>query len=222
MSSPLKIKTAEEIKSQMIEHVVGGIVYEQDELHKNDSAAPTYPEDDPSSGIYELRCGLPDIENGTLVSVERIWGMYNDSFHEFQRNSDYTINTTTNKITFINNPDAVTNFYVSYRYDQKYKSKITNVGRGTVNDMILSAVARVASDGGDNTRTVKDGAYVNSAVGNDLDQIAALINITRNPANPAEGFVTVFRNGTGGNSVIPIGAKFSTSAIGNATAIVFE
>lgn len=222
MSSPLSIKTAEEIKSQMIEHVVGGIIYQQDELHKNDPAAPTYPEDDPASNYYELRCGLPDITNGELVSVERIWGMRDDSFYEFQRNTDYTIDTTTNSITFINDPDAVTNFYVSYRYDQKYTSKISNVGRGTVNDMILTAVSRVASEGGDNTKLVKDGAYVNTAVGDDLDQIAALINITRNPANPAEGFVTVFRNGTSGNSVIPIGAKFSTSAIGNAKAIVFE
>lgn len=222
MSSPLQIKDASEIKSRMIEHFISGIVTIQDEEHSTDVSNPTYNEDDPGSDTYILRCGLLDITNGLLVTIDRIYGILGGSLYEFIQNTDYVVYINTNKIIFSNAPDNMTIFKVTYKYNQQFSSKVTNVGSGTVTDMLLSVFALRIKEMSDAIEKVKAAAYIDSAQGDDLDQLVALANISRNPATSASGYVTVYRSGTGDNLTIPIGSIFSTDTTELKEGTVFE
>ena len=94
--SPFRVKSSKEIYDEMVEHLIDGVVIVQDELHNNSISDPTYAEDDPSVFRFVLRCGLLDITDGELLSVERVWGKREESFYEFIPDTDYILATASN------------------------------------------------------------------------------------------------------------------------------
>lgn len=223
MATPFKIKSATDVKDEMLEHLVSGTPTVHDELHRNSVSNPAYTTDSPPL-TYRLQCGLPDIENGQIVSVERVWGKRNDSFYEFSIIDDFSIDTSTNDIIFINGqePDLDTEFFVEYKYDQKYKSPITNVGQGSVVDMIFSPVSLRIAELMRGAELVKKAAFIDTSEGDDLDELVKLINLTRKSASKANGFVTVYRDSSSGNVTIPTGLQFSSNATELKRAMLFE
>lgn len=221
--TPINIKTATEVRNDLYEHIVSGIVTIVDELHRNDSNNLVYDEDSPPL-TYQIQSGLPDISNGILKNITRIWGIKNESFYEFVLEADYTFDVIENTITFVNGnePDDTTEFYVSYKYDQQYKSGITNIARGTVADSLISAFSFTIGETFRAILLAKLAASIDDAVGTDLEQLVALIGMEKKNASVANGFVTVFRGTTSGKVEIPIGTQFSTDATDVVNSVIFE
>lgn len=223
MSSPFKIKSASEIKDELIEHLVNGTPTIHDESHLNSVSNPTYVDDIPPY-TYKLQCGLPDVTDGQLITIERVWGKKNSNFFEFTIVNDFSINTDTNQLIFIagNEPDLETDFYVDYKYDQKYKSELTNAGRGSVVDLLFSPIANRIAEVMNSLQLVKNAAFIDTALGSDLDELVKLVNLTRKQASKANGYVTVYRDSSSGKTIIPAGLQFSTNATQLKKAILFE
>jgi hypothetical protein len=221
-NSPFYKKPASEIRDDLLEEVVGGIVNLQDELHRNDVANKAYSDDSPPL-TYRLQCGLPEVA-GILTSVSRIWGVKNNTFKEFDLTTDYTINTITNDLVFESGqePDSGTEFFVTYKYNQGYTSGITHVARGTVTDSIISAVSFKISELYNAIALAKVASFIDEALGDDLDQLVKLINVTRKSASKSSGFVTVFRGTISGTVAIPAGTQFSTDATSTKNPVIFE
>ena len=129
---PFVSKEPKEILGELLEHVVTGIVKVDHEEHTYSSGTTT----------YELICGYPDIASGSLIEVNRLWGIVDGSFHEFVENVDFTISLSSNEITFITAADHTTSFFISYRYDQHIVSGLTDIATGSVTQVLLQSVAR--------------------------------------------------------------------------------
>jgi len=220
--SPFVLKTASQIKSELLEHIINGYVPIVDEKHNNDSTNKLFSGDSPPLS-YKIQCGAPDLANGVLVSIDRIWGVRNSSFYEFQLTTDYTFDTSTNTLTFVNGnePDLGTQFAVSYKYDQGYSSGITNTAPGTVIDSLISGVAFKLAEMYNAILLAKVSAFIDQAVGDDLAQLLLLINVKKKSASASSGYVTVFRSTISGTVSIPIGIQFSTDASDTLNAIFF-
>lgn len=194
---PFISKDATEILGELMEHVVTGIV-------KIDHEEYTF-----SSGVstYTILCGLPDVVGCTLVEVNRLWGVKDGSFHEFVEKTDFTIDLPNNRITFTNDPDDTTSFFVSYRYDQHFTSSITDVSEGSVTRTLLQSFARQVASCWRSLELIKAAAYIETAQGDDLDELLKLVGVTRNAATVASGYITFYRDGGGGQTTVPVGTQ---------------
>ena len=194
---PFVSKNATEILGELTEHVVTGIV-------KIDHEEYTF-----SSGVstYTILCGSPDITNGTLVEINRLWGVVDGSFHEFVENTDFTVDLPNTQITFVNDPDNATSFFVSYRYDQQFTSNITDVSEGSVTRTLLQSFARQLASCWRSLELIKAAAYIETAQGEDLDELLKLVGVTRNVATGASGYITFYRDGTSPQTTVPVGTQ---------------
>jgi len=208
--SPFVTKTSSEIFGELLEHVTAGIVKIDNEEETFESGTDT----------YDLLCGSPDITNGLLVEVNRIWGERSSSFFEFIEGTDYTVDIDNNQITFLNDPDDTTLFYISYRYDQQFVSGITDISDGSVTNVLLTSIARNISAAWQSLELLKASAYIDTAQGDDLDEVLTLVGVTRNLDSVSSGFVTFYRATASGDSEIPINTQVvANTADGN---IIFE
>ena len=193
---PFVAKDAGEILGELLEHIVTGIV-------KVDYEEYTY-----SSGTdtYTILCGSPDVTNGLLVEINRIWGVRGGSFYEFIENVDFSVDTDNNQITFVNTPDDTIPFFASYRYNQQFTSSITDISEGSVARVLMTSVSRQFDSMWKSLKLLQSAAYIESAQGDDLDEVLKLVGITRNEATGASGYITYYRESTGGSSLIPVGS----------------
>lgn len=197
---PFVTKSANEILGELQEHVVIGVV-------KIDHEEYTF-----SSGVstYTILCGSPDVANGALIAVNRLWGVVGGTFYEFVENTDFTVDLPNNQITFIIDPDDTVSFFVSYRYDQQIVSGITDVSQGSVTYTLLQSFSRQIASCWRSLELIKASAYIDTAQGDDLDELLKLVGVTRNVATGATGYVTFYRDGVGGPSdptLIPVGSQ---------------
>jgi hypothetical protein len=209
----------------MLDHLINGIVFTQDEMHRNDAANKAYTGDDPANQTYELQCGLPDITVGELISVERVWGIKSSSGYDFVRNTDYTYDTTTNELIFESaalDPDDETEFYVSYRYDQKFTSGLSAYQSGSVVNMIFAPVSISFGNIYAELGNIKDAALIDYALGDDLDEVVKLLNITRNQPVGATGHIIGYRTGTSGDQIVSLGSQVKTNATPTNPSTFFE
>ncbi len=224
--TPFITKSSALIRDQMLEHFLFGIVRIENEQHKNSVGNPTYPEDAPPF-TYELRSGqddTPAITNGVLVVVERVWGVFSGSFFEFRQNIDYTVDLTSNEITFSSGkePDTDTIFEVSYGYDQQYSSGVTTSEPGSTTDLIFSPIAIQVAVLHRQLESARAAAFIETAQGDDLDDLVALLNVIRNASTKSSGFVQVSRSGVSGDVTIAAGATFASNATNTKRAVLFE
>lgn len=196
-NTPFVTKNASEILGELMEAVVAGIMPVTNEEHTFTSGTST----------YTLTCGSPDISNGQLLEVNRIYGQMDNSFYEFLKNTDFTVDLSSNEITFINDPDDETSFYVTYKYDQKMTTGITDVEEGSVTRVLLQSFARQMAAINETARLIRSSAYISTAEGQDLDDLLELVGVTRNEATVASGYVTFYRDGSSGNATIPLNTQ---------------
>ena len=209
-NTPFKTKGATEILGELMEAVVSGTMPVTNEEFTFESGTST----------YTLACGSPEISDGQLIEVNRIFGKQDDSFYEFLKNTDFTVDLSNNQITFINEPDDQTSFYVSYRYNQTVTTGITDVEEGSVTRVLLKSFSQQMASLYETARLIKASAYIGTAEGQDLDDLLELIGVTRNEATVSSGYVTFYRDGTNGNSVISSGSQVAARA--NNGNVVFE
>lgn len=225
MSSPYQERTATQVKNDLIEHLVSGIVTVHDEKHRNSTTDKEYVGDAPPS-TYLLQCGIPDITDGTLVAVERVYGVKDESHREFVYGVDFTIDTTTNNLIFDTanslEPDVDSEFYVTYKYNQQYTSGITNVGRGTVSEMLISSIAQRFGEVYAALTASRLDSFIDTAQGDGLVQLVKLIDLEKKDASKSSGYITVFRTSPSGNLIVSVGTVFSTDATDNIDLILFE
>ena len=197
---PFVSKDAGEILGELLEHVVVGIVKVDHEVYTFSSGTST----------YTILCGSPGITDGALVEINRIYGVIDGDFYEFIEGTDFTTDLDNNQITFINDPDDTTSFVASYRYDQQVTSGITDITQGSVTRTLLQSFSQQLASCWRSLELIKAAAYLESAEGDDLDELLKLVGMTRNAATGASGFVTFYRDGVGGPSdptTIPLGSQ---------------
>jgi len=196
-TQPFVSKTADEILGELMEQVVVGIVSVYNEEYTFSSSTDT----------YELLCGSPDITDGVLVNVDRVWGIKGGSYYEFSLTTEFTVDLTTNEITFTTDPDDNTTFAVTYRYDQRSTSGITDVSVGSLTLTLLQASARQFAAAWRSLELVKASAYIDTALGDDLNELVKLVGIERNPASVASGYVSFYRTSTGSEGTVDSGVQ---------------
>ena len=193
---PFVSKTASEILGEILEHIVTGVV-------KVDYEQYTY---NVGTDTYALLCGSPDISTGLLVEINRIWGIIDGSFYEFIENVDFSVDTDNNEITFTNTPDDTTDFFVNYRYNQQFTSSITDVSDGSVTRVLMTSVSRQFASMWKSLELLQAAAWIDTALGDDLDEVLKLVGVERNEATVASGYITYYRETTAGQTLIPAGS----------------
>ena len=196
-TQPFVSKTADEILGELMEQVVVGTVPVYNEEYTFSSGTNT----------YELLCGSPDITNGVLINIDRVWGIKGGSYYEFSLITEFTVDLTTNEITFSTDPDDNTTFAVTYRYDQRSTSGITDVSVGSLTLTLLQASARQFAAAWRSLELVKASAYIDTALGDDLNELVKLVGIERNPASVASGYVSFYRTSTSGETTVNSGVQ---------------
>lgn len=203
-TQPFIGKSADEILGELFEQVIAGIVPIYSEEYTYSSGTDT----------YTLLCGSPDITDGRLISVERVWGVVSGSFKELAQTTDFSVDLANNQITFITTPDDNTVFAVTYRYDQRVVSGITDISEGSVTRVLLQSAAYQFSAAWRSLELVKASAYIDTALGDDLDEVVKLVGITRNVATVSSGYVTLYRTSTGSEDTVSSGAEVSAQTSG--------
>lgn len=192
---PFISKTVDGIYEELMEHVVDGIVTVNDEKI-------TYAT---GTSEYVLSCG-GDVVSGLLIEVDRLWGVSDDSFKQFVNGTDFNVDSLNNEVEFVtgHEPDDGTTFNVTYRYDQQVTTGLTDVSMGSVLGTLLRSAARQLASTWRSLELVKAAAYLDTATGDDLDELVTLVGVTRKVAVGATGYVSFFRTGSSGNSVVPL------------------
>ena len=196
-TQPFVSKSADELLGELLEHVVAGVITVNHESQTFQSGTNT----------YTLNCGLPDLTDGQLMEVNRVWGVESNSFREFLLNSDFTVDLANNQITFVTTPDDNTVFNVSYRYDQQKTSGITDISDGSVTRVLMQAVARQFASAWRSLELIKAAAYIETALGDDLDEVVKLVGVTRNEAAAASGYVSFYRETASGDVEVPVSSQ---------------
>ena len=124
-----------------------------------------------------------------IVKVE---GLLKGAQYVFKKDSDYRLSG--GNLLWIRGgqrPDERTPFYVSYIFGQP--SGITDANPGSVVRTIVEAISREIEYLYLQMDYVYKSGFIDTATGNSLDLVVAILGITRKPAQPALGSVTFGR-----------------------------
>lgn len=136
-------------------------------------------------GVYELPAIAHD--------VTRVSGLRNRTFHVFEAGLDYRF--ANNRVVWFEaaaRPDRGTRFEVGYTYRER-PAGLTDFNPGSVVGTLVRAVARQMKLIYDQMDEAYRRAFIDEASGVALDNVVALLGVTRNPALAATGEVTFFR-----------------------------
>jgi len=136
-------------------------------------------------GIYELP--------GTVHAVTRVSGLRNRESYVFEAGLDYRF--ANNRVVWLEaaaRPDQGTRFEVEYTYRER-PAGLTDFNPGSVVGTLVRAVARQMKLIYDQMDEAYRRAFIDEATGVALDNVVALLGVTRNPALAATGEVTFFR-----------------------------
>ncbi len=212
-NSPFQSKTYTDIRDELRDQIINGIVKIINEEFTATGVGP-----------YTLTLGSIDGATLVLVEVNRVWGVKDESFKEFAEIVDYTVDLDNAQITFesAKDPDADTNFYVDYKYDQGFKTGLTDLSEGSVLSVVTSSVARQLADNYSSLEEVLAAAQIDYSLGDDLDELVKILGVTRNAASKATGDATFYRDSTSGEQNINAGTKIGTvGSVGNPV-VLFE
>lgn len=182
-----------ELVDDILTSVVGGVVNEKILF---DLKVLTYPLAEPSSGVRSI--------TGTAAGQPRT----------FLLHIDFEFGAATNVVVWLEDgtlPDDDTAFYVDYaRVDSR--SPLSDVNVGSVTRTLTEAVGREVATVYQQINLAYLSAFVDTATGQSLDYVVAILDVTRKTADHAEGLVTFFRvEGLDGNITIPAGTGLATT-----------
>ena len=161
----------------------------------------------------------------------RVHGVVGNAFRQFRRTVDFTVDGA-GVLTWLGAdgaptggaawPDEATRFYVNYEHQGPGGAApiLSDRNPGSVTRLLAESFAREFAVLSGQLDAVYRGAFVETATGRDLDNLALLVGVTRRDPSFATGSVVFSRSTPAqGDIAIPAGTRVST---GDAPAAGFE
>ena len=134
-----------------------------------------------------------------VLDITQVSGTANNAFVAFRK--DFDFNLSGNRLTWLpsadpvnptRRPDDGTKFEVEFTYRER-PSGLTDFNEGSVAGTLLRAVARELTLAYDEMDEAYRRGFLDQAIGVALDNVTALLGVTRNPARRAAGHVSFSR-----------------------------
>lgn len=175
---------------------------------------------------------LPEEEPYRLVAAGpivpttiHVFGISANSFRRFFPDRDFNFDAGTSTIIWraaadgtpapqATWPDEGSIFYVNFEYTRGVEAVplLTDRNPGSVTYLLAASFAREYAVVSKQLEAVYQSAFLDTASGRDLDQLVALVGITRRQATFASGVVVFSRSSpAAGDITIPAGARLSTA-----------
>jgi hypothetical protein len=159
------------------------------------------------------------------LAIRSVTGVIADAHTQFQLEVDFTFSAGDNALIWRDEgrrPQDDSIFHVDYirRFSD---SPLTDINVGSVTRTLTEAVAREVAFVYQQIKAVYLSAFIDTATGQSLDFVVAILGVTRKRKDFAEGLETFFRDPSSpdGNVSIPEGTTLST-AKGEATFITSQ
>ena len=140
---------------------------------------------------YKIECRP---ENKPII-VKDVKGYKNGIFYEFNKEIDYLIKDDTLELEWLgteNCPDNGSTYTINYT--QQINHGLTDDRPGSVVNTLVSAFSREIELLYEQMEQVYKAGFIDTAKGNALDRVVALLGITRKNATPSKGKVVFWRN----------------------------
>ncbi len=170
-----------------------------------------------------------------LTDTLRVSGQTVDGFFVFADGRDYVVGDDGRLRFFASKDDPLqpdtgttwplegTEFFVSYYHDKSFQSPITDRNVGSINRVLAESFARELAVLRKQIEGVYKGGFVDTAEGDSLDKVVALLGIERKGRDFAQGKVRFLRDTPApGDIFIPDGTKVSTALAPQATFVTTE
>ncbi len=174
----------------------------------------------PSTPGYSLSRSFKEVKVNTL----KVMGQASQAFMVFVPGRDWKF-TTEGKIQFLADsestllpaanaiwPDEGTDFFVSYYHNESHTSLLTDRNVGSLTRTLAEAFGRELALLEKQLDLVYQSGFIDTAKGNALDQVVALMGIKRKGGEYAGGLVRLYRDSAApGDIYIPANTKLSTA-----------
>lgn len=162
-----------------------------------------------------------------VAETVRVHGLLRDEHHRFVNGGDFDVSAGVIawRDSPADRPDEGSRFYASYERvpDPQSPPRLTDRNPGSVLRTLAESFAREYAVLSRQLEQVYDGAYLDTAEGRDLDQLAALVGVSRRTALFAIGEVVFSRSTPApGDISIEAGTEVSTSDVPGVTVVTTE
>jgi hypothetical protein len=203
----------QEIVDDILTAIVGGIVNEPIFF---DLKEDLYPLSQPSSDVRGI--------TGTLT-LPGANGELQPTHHSFQKSVDFIFSEGDNGVVWQQGgakPDDETIFYVDY-FRRDSRSPLSDINVGSVTRTLGEAIGREIATVYQQINLAYLSGFVDTATGQSLDLVVAILGVKRKTKEFAQGLVTFFRDPSAGdgNITIPENTLLSTEK-GEATFVTIE
>ena len=156
--------------------------------------------------------------------VRSITGVLEQKHHAFQKEVDFLFSEGDNAVVWQpggRHPDDETVFYVDY-FRRESRSPLSDINVGSVTRTLSEAIGREIAVVYAQINQAYLSGFIDTATGQSLDLVVAILGIARKTKDFAVGLVTFFRDPTiEGNITIPEGVLLSTTK-GEATFVAAQ
>jgi Baseplate J-like protein len=203
----------QEIVDDILTAIVGGVVNEPIFF---DLKEDLYPLSQPSSDVRGI--------TGTL-SLPGANGELQPTHHTFQKSVDFIFSEGDNGVVWQPGgakPDDETIFYVDY-FRRDSRSPLSDINVGSVTRTLGEAIGREIATVYQQINLAYLSGFVDTATGQSLDLVVAILGVKRKTKEFAQGLVTFFRDPSAGdgNITIPENTLLSTEK-GESTFVTIE
>ena len=174
----------------------------------------------PATLDYSLTHAFMEVKVNTI----RVTGQAGKKFTLFVPGRDWKF-TTEGKVAFLADPaddkkpaenavwpDEGTEFYVSYYHDKSDRALLTDRNVGSLNRTLAEAFSRELAVLEKQLERVYQSGFIDSARGNALDQVVALLGVKRKGGDFATGTVRFYRaTAAPGDIYLPANTRISTA-----------
>ncbi len=195
-----------DLVDDMLTAVVGGIVNEPIPF---DVKQARYALSQPAQAVRSVKGTIADANGNPLSGI-----------HVFKANIDYVFSSSDQSIAWLpkgTQPVDETTFYVDY-FRPNTSPPLTDINVGSVTRTLTEAIGREIATVYQEIYNAYLAGFVDTAQGQSLDYVVAILGVVRKDAEYASGLVTFLRDPTvSGTVTIPDGTQVST-----AKRVVFE
>lgn len=142
--------------------------------------------------VYERIKVKYRLEFSPVRRITRVEGLLKGEKRSFDENVDYRLSDNMLEWTGENRPDEKTEFYVSYIFSEP--SGLTDVNTGSVLRTIVEAISKELDFVYGQIDQVYKSGFIDTANGNALDLVAAILGIQRKVSTRAMGYITFWRD----------------------------
>lgn len=142
--------------------------------------------------VYERIKVKYRLEFSPVKRITRVEGLIKGERRPFDEGVDYRLSDNMLEWVGENRPDEKTEFYVSYIFSEP--SGLTDINTGSVLRTIVEAISRELDFVYAQIDQVYKSGFIDTANGNALDLVAAILGIQRKVSTRAMGYVTFWRD----------------------------